>query len=287
MKEEEVERQLAIEDIRVGGRFRSDLGDIEALAKSIVAVGLINAITVTPDGYLLAGQRRLEACRRLGWLNIRTNVVDNLNSASARLRLERDENTERKAMTPEELVRLGRALEELERPKAQARKEAGQFGSGHVTLTEATSENGRQTRDVVAEALGVSASTYERAKMVVDAARDTTLPAEDRAIAREALDEMNTTGLVAPAYRKVRKTRDPRVTTPRRTTVADLKTQRHAIGTAASTLTGISYGLKQIAELHPAITSEEAAQWVSDLSEARRVIEVLIKRLKERTNAQA
>ena len=144
-----------------------------------------------------------------------------------------------------------------------------------------------ETRDVVASALGMSASTYERAKTVVAAAEDATLAAEDRALARQALADMNNTGNVAGNFEKVRGVRDARLTTPRRTTVGDPIKQRYAISAAASTLTGISYGLKQITELHPDITKQEAAQWVGDLSEARRVIEVLIKRLKERTNGQA
>ncbi len=280
--EAEVERHLPIEDIRVEGRFRADLGDIDALAKSIAASGLINAITVTADGRLLAGERRLEACKRLGWLNIRSNIVDRLDTAAARLRIERDENTERKPMTHEELVRLGRALEELERPKAAERKAAGQFGSGHVTGTVDVPRG--EVRDVVASALGMSASTYERAKTVVAAAEDPTLPAEDQAIAREALADMNTTGNVAGNFEKVRKSRDIRLSAPRSRTIADAPKQRRALTGAASTLNGVTHVLRQIDAIHADITSEEAAQWVDDLSEARRVIEVLIKRLKERTN---
>lgn len=275
-----MEQQVSIDWVRVDGRFRRDLGDVERLARSIAQQGLINAITVTPSGRLLAGERRLAACRVLGWKTIAARVVDSLDDAAARLRVERDENTERKPMTPEELVRLGQALEELERPKAAERKASGQFGSVHVN---GTGERG-ETRQVVAEALGISATTYERAKTVVKAAADATLPAEDREQAQKALAEMNTTGLVNGAFEKVRKARDARLTTPRRTTVADLKKQRHAITAAAGTLAGISYGIRQIGDLHPDITSEEAAQWVDDLSEARRVIEVLIRRLKERTN---
>jgi len=278
-----VERQVRVDWVRVDGRFRSDLGDLEKLARSIKEQGLINAITVTPGGRLLAGERRLRAFQLLGLTTIPARIVEDLDGAAARLRIERDENTERKPMTPEELVRLGQALEQLERPRAAERKAAGQFGSGQETGTVPRGE----TRDVVASALGMSASTYERAKTVVAAAEDTTLAAEDQMLARQALADMNTTGNVAGNFEKVRRVREARLTTPRRTTVADPKKQRHAISTAASTLTGISYGLKQITELHPDITRQEAAQWVGDLSEARRVIEVLIKRLKERTNGQA
>lgn len=49
---------------------RKDLGDLEALARSIAQVGLLQPLVVRPKGEryeLLAGHRRLEALRRLGW----------------------------------------------------------------------------------------------------------------------------------------------------------------------------------------------------------------------------
>lgn len=60
--------------------------------------------------------------------------------------------------------------------------------------------------------------------------------------------------------------------------------QRRALTAACTTLSGLAHGLRQVEDLHPDITSEEAAQWVGDLSEARLAIERVIKRLKERTN---
>ena len=52
-----------ISDIRIGQRFRKDLGDIDTLAKSIQEIGLIHPIAVTCDLDLVAGRRRLEAWR--------------------------------------------------------------------------------------------------------------------------------------------------------------------------------------------------------------------------------
>lgn len=279
---------VRVESVRVVGRFRKDLGDVASLARSITAVGLLNPITITADGHLIAGQRRLEACRSLGWEFIPARVVDNLTDAAERLTAERDENTERKDMTVEELVRLGQALEALERPKAEARKAQapgqprGEKVSGdQLTTTEADGK----TREVVGRALGMSGTTYQRAKTVVETADDATLPPHERQVAREALDEMNTTGNVNGSYEKARKVRDGRVGAPRQTVIADLKKQRRAIGRAAAQLTGLTLVLGQVGTIHPDITSEEAAQWVDDLSEARRVLEILIRRLKERTNA--
>jgi ParB family transcriptional regulator, chromosome partitioning protein len=66
---------LSIADIKVGLRHRRDMGDIETLAASIEDIGSLNAITVDERGCLLAGARRLAACKRLGWKTIPVSVI--------------------------------------------------------------------------------------------------------------------------------------------------------------------------------------------------------------------
>ena len=66
---------LAIDDVKVGKRHRQDLGDIEELSQSIADVGLLHPITVDVTGNLLAGARRLAACKQLGWSEIPVRVV--------------------------------------------------------------------------------------------------------------------------------------------------------------------------------------------------------------------
>ena len=66
--------------IRVGRRFRKDLGDLRALAASIDDVGLLHPVVVTPQGRLIAGRRRLEAVRLLGRSTVAVHVVDLANS---------------------------------------------------------------------------------------------------------------------------------------------------------------------------------------------------------------
>jgi ParB family chromosome partitioning protein len=66
----------AIADIKVGKRRRRrDMGDIGTLAESIEDIGLLNPITVNERCQLLAGARRLAACKQLGWKRIPVNVV--------------------------------------------------------------------------------------------------------------------------------------------------------------------------------------------------------------------
>jgi hypothetical protein len=91
-------------NIVVGTRHRQDLGDIAALAKSIKKLGLLQPIVVTPDRCLIAGRRRLEAVRELGWERAPIHVVDGMDVALKALRAEHDENTCRKPFTPSEAV---------------------------------------------------------------------------------------------------------------------------------------------------------------------------------------
>jgi ParB family chromosome partitioning protein len=66
---------IALDQITVGERHRRDLGDIAALAESIQDLGLLHPVSIDKNGRLLAGARRLEACKRLGWSSIPVRLV--------------------------------------------------------------------------------------------------------------------------------------------------------------------------------------------------------------------
>ena len=69
--------KIRLQDISIGKRIRSDLGDIEELASSISSDGLICPIRVRKAGKgykLLAGHRRVEACKMLGHKTIESTV---------------------------------------------------------------------------------------------------------------------------------------------------------------------------------------------------------------------
>ncbi len=67
---------LPISKIKVRNRYRKNLGDIQSLAASIEDVGLLHPIVVRRDGRLIAGERRLEACKSLGLKKVPVTVVD-------------------------------------------------------------------------------------------------------------------------------------------------------------------------------------------------------------------
>jgi ParB family chromosome partitioning protein len=191
-----------VTDIRVGPRHRKDLGDLTSLADSIKALGLLHPIVITPDRQLIAGQRRLEAVKLLGWTEVPARVVDLANV----VRGEHDENVERKPFTRSEAVAIGRALEELEQPRAARRQAAGlarrrndrqQSGSGKLPEPAPVVENKGQARDKVAAAVGMSGRTYEKAKAVVQAAE------EDPERNGHLVEQMDRTGKVDPAFRQI------------------------------------------------------------------------------------
>ena len=58
--------RMAVQDIELNLRVRKNLGDLNALMESMKNHGLLNPITVTEKGELIAGHRRLESAKRLG-----------------------------------------------------------------------------------------------------------------------------------------------------------------------------------------------------------------------------
>ena len=181
---------MDILSIRIEGRHRKDMGDIKALAASIAEVGLLHPVVVTPDGRLIAGQRRLEAVKSLGWQSVPVTVVD----LQSIVQGEYAENVERKAFAPTEAVAIGSTLEELEKQKARER-----LAVRSENFTEVNEAEKGRALDKVAATVGMSRPTYQKAKAVVDAAEAD--PVTFGAIA-ERMDE---TGKVDGAYREIQK----------------------------------------------------------------------------------
>jgi ParB family transcriptional regulator, chromosome partitioning protein len=102
--------KVKISDIIIKDRIREDMGDLSKLKDSLRVYGLINPITLTEDFELLAGYRRLQSARELGWEEVECRIM-NPNSKLDKLRLEVEENFARKDFTPEEIIHF----RELER----------------------------------------------------------------------------------------------------------------------------------------------------------------------------
>lgn len=96
--------KVRIEDIIVNYRIRNEIGDIADLMESISKYGLLNPITITESRELLAGFRRLEACKALGMTEVECRVVPALTDID-KLLIEADENLTRKELTVTEVGR--------------------------------------------------------------------------------------------------------------------------------------------------------------------------------------
>ena len=114
--------KMAIDEIIVcPGRRKAGVYAVRELAESMKALGLLNPVTVTPNRVLIAGLRRLEAAKSLGWTEIECNVSD-LDETRAKL-AEIDENYVRcnlSAMEKADLVKRRKTLYESLYPETRA-----------------------------------------------------------------------------------------------------------------------------------------------------------------------
>lgn len=153
---------VAINAIKIQKRHRKDMGDIASLAASIESIGLLHPIVIRADKTLIAGQRRIEACKRLGMKQIAATVLD----FDAIVRAEAAENFDRKDFTLSEAVSIKRELEP--RMKAEAKERQGTRTDKHPGKLP-TSSRGRADNKVAA-LTGYSRRTLDKADEIVAAA---------------------------------------------------------------------------------------------------------------------
>lgn len=186
---------VAIAEISVIDRHRTNLGDLDSLAKSMKELGQLQPIVVTTELRLVAGGRRLEAAKSLGWTEIDANIVDNLSAATDLLRAERDENTCRQAFRPTEEHSLYQALLTLETQtlsRGAAASKTVPTAKARASIAEIVTGNpGRH-------------KTLERIGEVKELAGDSAPSDRVREAAREALVEIDRTGAVTHAYKRVK-----------------------------------------------------------------------------------
>ena len=179
---------MKISEIKIGKRYRQDLGDIASLAKSIQEIGLLHPIVVTPSGELIAGRRRLEAVKSLGWEEAPVNVVD----LKEILKGEFAENILRKDFTPSEMVAIKRAIEPSIREAAKARMLTGKPSAQ-------CAEGKGETREIISECLGISHRKLKEAEAVVIATEAKPQEFSD------LVEKMDRSGNVHAAHKELKK----------------------------------------------------------------------------------
>ena len=257
--------KLPADQIDVGERIRSDLGDLSDLRESIKTVGLLHPVVVTKAGSLIAGERRLAAVRELGWTEVPVTIADDLKDAATFLRAEADENTARKPFTPYEASRFRERQAELLKPEAAERKAHGQTAPGKPKdASSKLDEAIGATRKLAADGTGYSGSTLDKVDKIRDVAErgvakigktEVTVPDSVRTVANEALADVKQTGAaIETASQKVKTALEEFLDTPERR-----KDQmRHELAKA----------LKRSQELATIFNPEIAGELMDDEAEA-------------------
>ncbi|UPW02910.1 ParB N-terminal domain-containing protein [Rhodococcus pyridinivorans] len=208
-----IELERTIDSIRVGRRHRTAFGDIDELAGSIERDGLLQPITITPDGVLVCGARRLAAIKKLGWRKVNVWVRSGISDRLGHLLAEQDDNLLHKPLTQTEAAALYRELKTLMAEDAARREQATQFSSENQPGTDGRANfappslgpTGR-TREQAAAMIpgGASHTTLEKIGYLQKIAEDPAQPAELRAQVAADLERIDGGAAVDPIYRHVR-----------------------------------------------------------------------------------
>lgn len=160
---------IDIEKVSIGDRIRKDMGDLKELSDDIAKNGLINPPVVTPDFELIAGERRLQAMKELGYKQVEVRIMK-VEDAEHKLNLEINENENRKDFNKSERIEYARQLERIERVKASQREKAG------VAIDPSLNSDKGRTDEIVAKKLGIGGKdTYRKEKYIADNADPETL----------------------------------------------------------------------------------------------------------------
>jgi ParB family transcriptional regulator, chromosome partitioning protein len=107
--------QMELSRIIIRPRVRKNLGDLTSLMDSLRRHGLLNPVVINTKNELVAGRRRMESAKRLGWSSIDVRIVDEEDKADL-VEMEIEENTQRKNLTSDELAEAYLRLERLRHP---------------------------------------------------------------------------------------------------------------------------------------------------------------------------
>lgn len=205
-----VELDRTVTSIQVGARFRHDLGDLTDLCDSIRQFGLLQPITITPDGTLVCGARRLAAVKRLGWDHVKVWIVSNISTRLTEVLAEQHENTARKPLAPSEAAALYDELKTLLAQDAARRQQHTRFGSdGGDESSPPWNDHIGKAREQAAQAI-TGKKSFSALNHVLDVqhlAENPATPDQLRLIAQRELAAMDQDGKINPHYLTVQAAR--------------------------------------------------------------------------------
>ncbi|WP_246180105.1 ParB N-terminal domain-containing protein [Kocuria coralli] len=210
-----IELERTVASIQAGRRHRTELGDIDALAASIARDGLLQPITITPDGVLVCGARRLAAIQQLGWKTVNVWVRSGISDRLGHLLAEQDDNVLHKPLTQLEGAALYRELKQVMAEDAARRQAATQFsaqrqpGDDGAGRFPAPSDQGRASEQAARMIPGsASYKTLDKISHLQHIAADPAQPDELRQQATTALERIDAGNPVDPLYRQIREQAD-------------------------------------------------------------------------------
>jgi ParB family chromosome partitioning protein len=214
---DDIRLEWAVDSIIVGARHRKDLGDIDALADSINRVGLLQLPTVTPDGVLICGARRVAAIKQLGWRTVNVWVRTELSSKLSALMAERDDVVSHKDYSKIELAKMYEELKAEFAADAARRQDATKFTTDNQKpLSDGIADSATPSRKADDQATGDSRIqaarmlggsshyTMEHVLAIKQIANDETRDPAVRQMAAEAIQRIDEGGPVEPEFVKLR-----------------------------------------------------------------------------------
>jgi len=206
-----IELERAVDSLWAGRRHREDYGDLDPLVDAIRRDGLLQPITITPDGMLICGARRLAAIRRLGWKTVNVWVRSGISTTLGLLLAEQDDNLLHKPLTRTEEATLYAELKALMAEDAAGRQEASRFTSkqqnprSHGAATVAAPQKGEARQQAALMVTGRNAYTsLERINELQKIAADLSQPEDVRQRAQEELDRIDAGGSITGARHRIR-----------------------------------------------------------------------------------
>jgi ParB/RepB/Spo0J family partition protein len=170
-------------------RQRRTLDGIEDLAESIKRLGLIHPIVLTREHVLVVGERRLEACRILGWTSIPFQFIDELDSLELES-VELEENVKRADLTWQDLNDAYSRIHEIAKlrdPKWTQERTAERLGVTRALITQHMQVKAERANPLVNES-----KTFRNAERVASGIRE-----------RRAADEFPSDPLTVNEYIQV------------------------------------------------------------------------------------
>jgi len=153
--------KIPINDVVVKDRFRATFGDLESLMLSISRLGLLHPIVIDENKQLIAGERRLRACKELGLDEIEVKFYADADDLTKK-EIELEENIKRKDFEWDEEVT---AKAELDRIK---RAMYGSAMKGDTTAGATNKWNIHKTAEALGESVGTVSQDLQLAGALIN-----------------------------------------------------------------------------------------------------------------------